>query len=135
MYRFTKKGDSLLWLRDILTKLPDDDYIVKRYDPIRNTSQNSLYWVLLGYVEKQTWNDSDDLHEFMKKKFLKGKRKMVKLWGRRNYILKEKTTKTLSRKRFSEYFEQVERFFAEVWYVLPPHDTPEFHNLYETYAR
>lgn len=98
----------------------------------RNLSQNALYWVLLSWVADQSGNDKDFLHEMMKKKFL-AKKKLIKLWKRWNFAWKISSTSKLSKKDFSRYYEAVEGFFAGVGYVLPPHDTEEFKNLYETY--
>jgi hypothetical protein len=36
----------------------------------RSLDQNSLYWLYLGVIERETGNLADDLHELFKRKFL-----------------------------------------------------------------
>ena len=67
----------------------------------------------------------------MKKKFLSTK-KLVKLGSKRNYVTKIGSTTKLNKKQFSEYYEKCDRFFSELGYVLPPHDSPEFQSLYNS---
>lgn len=115
----------------MLESLEDGEYIIKKYDPPRNLDQNALYWTLIWYVSQQSWNDTDYLHEMMKNKYL-NKKKLVKLWKKRNFVSKIWSTTKLSRKSFSEFFQKVEQFFAEVGYILPPRDSNEFISLYES---
>lgn len=130
--RFTKSWTTYPWLRNLLEQLPDGEYSLKPYSPPRNTDQNDLYWALLTLVERETWNDKDDLHEMMK---LKYNRKRIKsnLWGKKTWKYIGGSTKELSKKQFAIYFWQVEQFFAELWYVLPPRDSLEMQNLLNNY--
>ena len=126
--RFIKKWNSFIRLKQILEQLPEGEYSIKPYFPPRNIDQNQLYWALLTLVERESWNDKDDMHELMK---LKYNRKRVKsnLWGKKTYKYIWGSTTDLNRKQFSEYFSKVEQFFAELWYVLPPRDSLDFQNL------
>ena len=126
--RFIKKWQSLYRLREILDTLPDGEYSIKPYSPPRNNDQNALYHALLTLVERESGNSKDDMHELMK---LKYNRKRIKsnLWGKKTWKYVWGSTKELTRKQFSEYFSNVERFFAELWYVLPPVDSLDFQNL------
>jgi hypothetical protein len=130
--RFTKKWQSLYRLREILDTLPDGEYSIKPYSPPRNLDQNAIYHALLTLVERESGNDKDDMHELMK---LKYNRKRIKsnLWGKKSWKYVGGSTKELNRKQFSEYFSHVERFFAELGYVLPPRDSPEFQSLISNY--
>lgn len=111
---------------------PDGEYTINLYSPPRNLEQNELLWALYTLVEKETWNDKEYLHEMMKKQFL-SKKKLVKLWWKRKYVVKIWSSTKLNRKQFSEFFSQVEKFFAELWYVLPPRNSLEFENLINSY--
>lgn len=130
--RFKKSWTTYPWLRNLLEQLPDGEYSLKPYSPPRNTDQNGLYWALLTLVERETWNDKDDMHEMMK---LKYNRKRIKsnLWGKKTWKYIGWSTKELSKKQFAIYFSQVEQFFAELWYVLPPRDSLEMQNLLNNY--
>lgn len=126
--RFTKKWNTLLWLRESLERLPDGEWMIQKYNPPRNIEQNRMYWGLLTLVERETGNDKEYLHEMMKTQFLSS-RKLVKLWKSRKYVRKVESTSKLKRSDFSEYYTRVEIFFAELWYTLPPIDSAEFLSL------
>ncbi len=114
-----------------LELLKDWNYCIIPYVEPRNYEQLKLYWVLLTYVQNQTWNDKEYIAEMMKKKFLSTK-KLVKLGKKRNYVTKIWSTRNLNKKQMSEYYEKCERFFAELWYTLPNYDSQEFISLYNS---
>lgn len=126
--RFSKYWNQLKWLREILETLGDWEYMIQKYNPPRSYEQLKLYWALLTLVERETGNDKEYLHEMMKTKFLSS-RKLVKLWKSRKYVRKVESTSKLKRNEFSDYYTKVEVFFAELWYTLPPIDSPEFLSL------
>lgn len=103
-------------------------YLVSEYIPQRSYEQSKLYWALLTLVERETWNDREYLHELMKMQFLSHK-KLVKLWKSRKYVRKVESTAKLKRSDFSTFFTKVEVYFAELWYHLPPIESPEFLSL------
>ena len=109
-------------------------YIIKPYSPPRNLDQNAKYHVLLWWVELQTGNDHEYMHEMMKKKFLAWPRKRIKLNGKITYEKKLGSTTKLTKKQFSEFYQRVELFFLENWVPpLPPYDSLEYQNLLESY--
>lgn len=117
-------------LKTFLLLLLKGDYIIKPYSPPRNLDQNALYWVLLNWVAKETWNDSNHLHEMMWKKYLAGARRRVKIWKVTTYHSIVKSTTKLKEKQFSEFYQKVELFFLENWVApLPPHTSAEYQNL------
>lgn len=128
---FSKQWKDFFWLKKDLEELKNWDYRIVEYIHHRNYEQLKLYFVLLTYVQNQSWNDKDFLHAMMKKKFLSTK-KLVKLGKKRNFVIKEWSTKKLNKKQFSEYYFNVEKFFAEVWYTLPPYNSQEFQSLYNS---
>lgn len=126
-----KKWDQIFWFNQNYL-LEWKTYVVSEYNPPKNYEQLKLYWALLTLVERESGNDKDDMHELMK---LKYNRKRIKsnLWGKKSWKYVGGSTKELNRKQFSEYFSHVERFFAELGYVLPPRDSPEFQSLISNY--
>ena len=126
--RFTKSWNTLYWFKQLAESLPDGEYIVQKYNPPRNLEQNKMYWALLTLVEKETWNDKEYLAEMMKMEFL-WKKKYIKLWWKRKLVKKPWSTKNLKRDEMAYYYSQVERFFGDLWYKLPPPNTPEWQAL------
>ena len=110
---------------------PDGEYLLKEWVDPRNYEQLKKMWVLYTYVENESWNDKEALHDMMKKKFL-SKRKLVKLWWKRTYAIHIGSTSKLNKKEMSEFYSNIERFFAELDYVLPPYDSLEYQNLYQS---
>ena len=129
---FKKQWDKLIGLRECIEWLSDGEYSIKPYSPPRNLEQKRLLHSYLSYIAKETWNDMEALKELMKKKFA-SKRKLVKIWKKRQYSVIVERTSLMNRKRFSEFFRDVENFFSEFGYTIPPRDTPEYLNFIETY--
>lgn len=130
--RFTKTWTTYPWLRDILERLDDGVYEIKKYFPLRSIQQNSRYFWMLAYVSKETGNSHDTLHELMKKKFLT-KRKLVKLGKKKIWSQKVGSTTKLTTKQFMEYNDQVESFFREYNIFIPPVNSSEFQSLIDNY--
>lgn len=131
--RFTKSWSTYPHLREILEKLEDGAYEIKKYFPLRSLPQNARYHAMLSYISKETGNDHETLHELMKKKFLT-KKKLVKLGRKKIWSQKVWSTTKLTTKQFIEYNNQVELFFAENWYPIPPVESPEFRSLIDNYS-
>lgn len=130
---FRKEWDKLIGLRECIEWLSDGEYSIKPYSPPRNLEQNRLLHAYLSYIAQETGNDMEALKELMKKKFA-SKRKYVKLnWKKTLSTIVERTSE-MNRKRFSEFFRDVENFFSEHGYTMPTIDTPEYLNFIETYG-
>ena len=55
-----------------VSKLEDGEYtltLTKR-EKARSLSQNRLYWDILSQVEKQSGQDKEDIHEYIKNKYM-----------------------------------------------------------------
>lgn len=124
----TKTWSSVLWLREYLRDGKDGQYLIQEYSPPRNVDQNNLLHWYLTYIARETWNDMLSLKELMKKKFA-SKRKMVKIGGKKQYAVIVEQTSKMTRKRFAEFLNDVEMFFSEYWYPIPPRDSLEFQSL------
>lgn len=134
MKTFIKTGKNLIGLKKILQDLQDWQYCIKEFKKTRNISQNSRYWAILWYIEAETGNSSELLHELMKKKFL-SKRKLVKLWKKKVRSNEVKSTTKLNTKEFALYCNKVEEFFRDFGIFIPEYDSLEFRNLIETYEK
>lgn len=130
MHTFVKNGQTFPGLKKILESIKDGEYLVKKYDPPRNLSQNALLHGYLTYIANETWNDMEALKELMKKQFA-SKKKLVKIWKKKRYSVIIEQTSKMSKARFAEFFGNVERFFTEFGYPLPDRDSPEFLSLCE----
>jgi hypothetical protein len=128
----TYSGDSI---RTALDRLSDGKYTttISTYSEPRNGQQNRLYHVLLNYVSAESGNEKDNLHEMMKMKFL-SRRKRVKIGKKVKYVRMVQSTSQLSTLEFSKFYEQVEHFFVEAGYVLPPHNSLEFARMCDFYG-
>lgn len=108
------------------------EYAIIEYDPPRNNDQNALLHAYLSYVADSTWNSMESLKELMKKKFA-SKRKLVKINGKKSYVIIIEQTSKMGKKRFSEFFRNVELFFTELGYPLPERNSKELQSLLDTY--
>jgi len=79
---------------------------IERPEPIRSLSQNALYWVWLAKVEHETGNESDDMHEYFKSKFLP--KRLVKIKGKTGEHEVESigSTTGLSKADFGQYLDR-----------------------------
>lgn len=83
----------------------------------RSTNQNSYYWgVVLTMIASETGHTTEEIHEFMKLKFLP--REYVSLGG--ETIQLTKSTTVLSTFGMEEYLEQVRIFAALHLNILIP---------------
>lgn len=85
--------------------------------PKRTLSQNALLWLFLNYIENETGQDADDLHEIAKRKFLKPRQ--IKLFDE-DYRLPASSTR-LSKNDFSEYLDKI-----SAWTGIAIPDTEAF---------
>lgn len=69
----------------------------------RSMSQNKLYWLFLEVIERETGNNSEDLHEYFKRVLLKPK--WIKVLE--NDIRIPGSTTELTKVEFSEYMEKI----------------------------
>jgi hypothetical protein len=71
--------------------------------PTRSGQQNRYYWLYLGVIERETGENSDDLHEFFKRKFLPPVFKTI----RGEEIRLPASTTDLSKSDFTEYLDRI----------------------------
>lgn len=85
---------------------------VEKYRKKRTTDQNAYYWLVLGYIAKDTGQDPQDLHAAFKMKFSS----RVTLKG---LVIPQSTTRkdTLE---FTEYIESVRQFAREFLNINTP---------------
>ena len=106
----------------------------------RTKDQNRLYWLQLHFVEKQTGQDADSLHEIVKRKFVtkilmrdrEGFAEMVeairhlKAIGSKEYesiaagVYKLISTTILDTKQFTDYLKLVEAYMLSELGIMVP---------------
>jgi hypothetical protein len=90
-------------LTEDLKMNPNAQYRIERLVPTRTNSQNALYWAYLGFIEHETGNLSDNLHEFAKRKFLPPK--FITINGEEIKI--PSSTTDLNKIQFGEYLDKI----------------------------
>lgn len=111
------KKDNIFELREVRKK--------------RTVDQNALYWCWLNFIESETGNDADYMHEWFKEKFCPEKSKTF-----HGLEIKIKSTKLLDTKEKSEYLEKIKIFMMEKAniYLMSIND-PQFHLFYAQYKK
>lgn len=110
------------FIKKILNLINEDDtYIltIKKYYKNRTISQNKLYWLWLTFIEKETGNDKNDLHEFFKKQFLGSK--FINVFG--TEIETIQSTSKLNKLEFIEYLDKIHLFVLENLNIDLPYST------------
>ncbi len=95
------------------------DITIEPHRERRSLSQNSLMWKWIGevveHVHEATGQDSDDIHEFLKQKFLRPK--VIEINGE---IVKRWSTKGLSKAEMGAYMEKIYAWAtSEMGLLLP----------------
>ncbi len=74
--------------------------------PIRSLSQNNLYWAWLAKVEMETGNAADDLHEYLKIKFLP--KRIIRIKGKNTFheLASVGSTTNITKIEFGEYLDK-----------------------------
>ena len=89
---------------------------VKKVVYKRSIKQNSLYWLWNGFLEYETGQNKDDLHDFFSKKFITPTEK--KIFDEVKYRFK---TSTLTTIQFNEYLEKIRLFIIEKMDIILPY--------------
>lgn len=87
---------------------------IETYDPKRSLQANRRYWMLVSEIAKETGHDKDEIHDYLKQKYL-GTREIM-IAGERANI--SPSSKRLKKKEFHEYMEKCENWAIEslgVW--------------------
>ena len=82
----------------------DVDLIIKKQTSSRSDKQNRYYWAYLKIIEDETGNDSNDLHEFLKRKILPPV--FITVLGQEIKI--PASTTKLDKFQFTEYINKIE---------------------------
>ncbi len=69
----------------------------------RSDSQNAYYWVYLAVIERETWNNAADLHEYFKRQLLPPVIKTI--MGKE--VRLPRSTRTLNKSEFTEYLDKI----------------------------
>ena len=95
-----------------LSKIPANKKVWVTVDdraPKRSDQQNRLYWQYLTYIESETGNDKEDLHEYFAQKYLALPESVLTLKdGTKQMVRGRRSTVDLSKAEFSHYMQRVE---------------------------
>jgi len=78
----------------------------------RTVEQNALYWVFLEFLEKETGNSKELMHEYFKSLFLK-RQEVIKTAEGEKFIEVVGSTTKLTKREFSEYFNKCINYAIE----------------------
>jgi hypothetical protein len=92
--------------RDFAQKNEGKYVKIEKPIPIRTLTQNSFYWAWLTKCEMETGNEKDQLHLYLKSKFLP--KKIVKIKGKQTFheLQVDGSTKDLTKPEFGEYLDK-----------------------------
>jgi hypothetical protein len=96
---------------------------------VRTVSQNRLERLWLACIEAETGNDSNDLHDFFKRKWIEPKE--VMMFGEQQLIY---STRDLNTIQFKNFLDKIQVFAStELNITLPIPEDKSWDVFYETY--
>lgn len=117
-----KTGSKILvmkspnWFAHQINKFKDNEevtLIIRNQRPKRSEQQNRYWWVYMTLISERTGHTPEEIHEWVKGKFLTAK--IVSIFGSPTRI--RRSTTNLSKSEFSELIMRVE---AETGIEAPP---------------
>lgn len=90
-------------LKEWLKKNPDKYLKIEPVISKRTRSQNNFYWAYLGIIERETGQESTELHEHFKQYHLPKKWKLI--FGKTTEIYK--STTELTKTEFADYLDKI----------------------------
>lgn len=110
-------------LFNVLKGLKQERYIltIEKHRDRRTIDQNRYYWVCLGIVASETGNDTDDMHDYFKAKYLDKREVIFKSTGEVSEITG--STSSLDKVMFFKYVESIRNFSLQELNIYIP--TPE----------
>lgn len=114
----------LKWFNRVLDKMADGDYVLDIDTTNRTDAQNRYYWgVVIPTLSNSFGISRDDIHEFLKDKFLPSQEYFVLT---RQKKLSSTTAQTID--EMSSYLEKTIKFAAEQGVIIP--DAEEYKHQY-----
>ena len=93
-----------------ITYLSDNEgkeFEIKRRKEKRTLSQNAFYWANLNNIERQTGNNSDDMHEDFRRRLLPPKFIHIREKTRVRELKIPRSTTDLSKTEMSDYLDKI----------------------------
>jgi hypothetical protein len=103
----------------------------KIHRKVRSLAQARLYFMWLKCISQDTGTSVDDLHEFMKNKFLPWD--TTTIFGEE--VQRYRTTTQLNTKEFTDYLEQIRQFSLEQSIYLPQPGEQAWDSFYQEYGQ
>lgn len=116
-----------------IDKLPDKQFIVtiEKKKVTRTISQNSLYWMWINCISKETGNEPNDLHEYFGE--LKFPKVEVKMFDGSTRTKPMSTTK-MDTVQFKEVLDWIQMFAStELGLILPNPEDKYFEEMANYY--
>jgi hypothetical protein len=107
------------------------EIVAKRFVRRRSLEQNRLYWAILKCMSDETGNDSDDLHELMKARYLP--KKWIKVKG--HEFPTTTSTTDLNTEEFTEYIDKIMAFAFELNIAIPQPGDDGYNAFVAQYVR
>jgi hypothetical protein len=96
---------------------------------VRTVSQNRLERLWLTCIATETGNDSNELHDYFKQKWIEPKE--VIIFGEKKLIY---STRDLNTIQFKEFLDKIQAFASsELGIILPIPEDKQWDQFYETY--
>lgn len=102
---------------------------VKRYRKRRTLSQNKLYWLWINCIAAETGNRPDDIHDYLKEKFLP--KRTIDIFGNAKDI--PISTTQLNTKQFTNYLNAIDADVSTEGIMLLYPDDLHWESFYEKY--
>ncbi len=83
------------------------EFEIKRRKEKRTLSQNAFYWANLNNIERQTGNNSDDMHEDFRRRLLPPKFIHIREKTRVRELKIPRSTTDLSKTEMSDYLDRI----------------------------
>jgi hypothetical protein len=91
------------------------EIVIRPFKSSRSLAQNRLYWKWLAVLADDTGHDREELHEYMKRRFLGAEMKTI--MGAEIEV--PRSTTKLKVREFSDYLMRIEVLAVELGIVLP----------------
>lgn len=92
---------------------------IEPYKKKRSTDSNSLYWLWVNIISKDTGYTPNELHDMLRSKFLPIVERTIKIKGKQIELTELTSTTSLNSKEFKDYMVEVEMLAISLNIKLP----------------
>lgn len=132
---FTAKEGKMTWgstynherFRQNLRENEGKEYRIEPLISTRSMSQNSLYHLFLDVICRETGNDHNNLHEYLKRELLPPKFIKVNIKGKEVERKIPASTTDLTKTEFCDFMDKISSLTG-----VPIPDTEQYHQYYDS---